>query len=134
MPICVNSGLQILGEKNENGVHCLGYRLDDPDDEVVEIGRSIGWGGRRRPGRRADPCVTCTNDNGNAPDSGMRLTIRGVVSELGDGSNEISGQPLLSDIEIFDESEECETPAPKTVCDPDPSYYRGFGADVQQAI
>ena len=127
MPVCRNSEFQVLGEKNENGVHCLGYRLDDPDDQVIAIGRSIGFGGRRAY------CSTCTNDDDSAPDYGLRLTIRGVVSELGDGTNQVSGQPLLSDIEVFDESEECETPAPRTVCDPDPSYYEGFGMS-QEAL
>ena len=133
MSVCVNSVFQVLGEKNDNGVYCLGYRLDDPDNQIVSIGRSIGWRGRRREGSRAFRCSTCTNSNRNAPDSGLRLTIRGVVSELGDGSNKVSGQPMLSDIAVFDENEECETQAPQTVCDPDPSYYRGFGPNVQQA-
>lgn len=125
--VCFNSGFQVLGEKNEDGVHCLGYRLDDPDDKIVAMGRSIGWGGAKRG--RPEPCSTCTNENENAPDAGVRLTIRGVVSDLGDGSNEVSGQPVLSDIEVFDDSEECETPAPQTVCNPDPSYWEDEGFD-----
>ena len=109
---CTRSGFQVLGEKNPTtGEHCLGYRLGE-SDRVLAAGRAHGT-----TTRQPDffPCSTCFGPDEN-PIAGYRATVIGTVSELGDGSQSVSGQPLLTNIEMLDSSVECDTPAPQTVC------------------
>jgi len=97
--VCYESGFQVLGEKNaESGLHELGYRLDD-SEAVIAAGRASGQDGY---------CSTCTGDS-SAPDYGYQATVRGIVSELGDGSDGLSGTPLLTNIELTSADNECET-------------------------
>ena len=105
VPQCQESGYVVLTDKNEEtGMHCLGYRLDDTQ-AVLEAGFAAGQEGY---------CTGCTGDE-SAPEYGYRATVRGTVKELGDGSNGVTGTPVLEDITLLDESEECETP---TVVEP----------------
>jgi hypothetical protein len=106
VPGCVESGYNVLGDKDPTtGMYCLGYRLDDTD-AVVASGRAAG--------SVADGCTTCTGDGMGK--MGYRATVKGTIKELGDGTQSVTGQPVLTDIQILDASVECATPAPKTVC------------------
>lgn len=110
--VCVNSGFQVLGEKDPNtGEHCLGYRLEETD-KVLAAGRAHGTT-KSKP--NFFKCRTCTGPDNN-PIAGYRATVKGTIKELGDGSQSVSGQPLLTNIQMFDASVECATPAPPTVC------------------
>ena len=112
LSVCINSGYQVLGEKDPTtGEYCLGYRIDDTS-KVLAAGRAHGTT-KRFPGFFS--CSTCSGPDNN-PIAGYRATVKGTIKELGDGSQSVSGQPLLTNIQMLDASEECATPAPQTVC------------------
>ncbi|KAL7465683.1 hypothetical protein ACHAXS_006005 [Conticribra weissflogii] len=99
-PQCVESGYQVLGPKNETtGMHCLGFRFDNTTT-VVELAKTVGQKGL---------CTSCTNEDANAPERGWLATVKGTVSALGDGSEGVTGTPILSEFEIMDGSVGCET-------------------------
>mmetsp|Transcript_644 Transcript_644/g.1162 ORF Transcript_644/g.1162 Transcript_644/m.1162 type:complete len:421 (-) Transcript_644:95-1357(-) len=99
-PQCVESGYQVLGPKNETtGMHCLGFRFDNTTT-VVELAKTVGQKGL---------CTSCTNEDANAPERGWLATVKGTVSALGDGSDGVTGTPILSDFEIMDGSVGCVT-------------------------
>ena len=103
---CVDSGYVVLTDKNEDtGMHCLGYRLDDTQ-AVLDAGFAAGQEGY---------CTGCTGDE-SKPEYGFRATVKGTVKELGDGSDGPSGTPVLENIEVLDESEECEQTIVNPVC------------------
>jgi len=106
--ICIRSGFQVLGPKNpETGMHCGGFRIDnDESDVVLEAGRSLG-----RPGY----CSTCEG-NRNGPEYGYSATVRGTVSELGDGSDDdVKGTPILKNVRVTN-NEECEVETAPPLC------------------
>jgi len=125
VPVCVESGYQVLGEKDPStGEYCLGYRLEETDT-VVASGRAAG--------SVEDGCTTCTG-NGMGT-KGYRATVKGVIKDLGDGSQSVSGQPLLTNIQMLDASVECATPAPKTVClEPPPAEITTTPAAINPPI
>ena len=103
---CRESGYLVLTDKQAaTDRHCLGYRLDDTD-AVVEAGQKAG---------RAGYCTDCTGD-ASAPERGFRATVKGKVKELGDGTNGVTGTPVLENIVVLDESVECETTIVAPVC------------------
>ena len=76
MSVCYESGFQVLGPKDpDTERHCLGFRIDD-SDVVLNAGRASGQEGY---------CETCNDNDVDLPEYGYRATVRGVVSELGDG-------------------------------------------------
>mmetsp|Transcript_22403 Transcript_22403/g.49789 ORF Transcript_22403/g.49789 Transcript_22403/m.49789 type:complete len:268 (+) Transcript_22403:291-1094(+) len=106
--ICIESGFQVLGPKNpETGMHCGGFRIDnDESDVVLEAGRSLG-----RPGY----CSTCEG-NQDGPEYGYSATVRGTVSELGDGSDDdVKGTPILKNVRVTN-NEECEAETAPPLC------------------
>lgn len=104
--LCKESGYQVIGDKNpDTGMHCLGFRLDDTDS-VVSAGQAYGQQGY---------CTTCTGD-ASAPEYGWLATVKGTISELGDGSNGVTGTPLLSNIEILSSDEKCEKTTVPPMC------------------
>jgi len=106
VPPCYESGFNVLGDKDPTtGLYCLGYRLDDTN-AVAASGRAAG--------SVADGCTTCSGDGMGK--MGYRATVKGTIKELGDGTESVTGQPVLTDIQMLDESVVCATPAPKTVC------------------
>ncbi len=110
--VCIGSGYQVLGEKDPStGEYCLGYRLEETD-KVVAAGRTYGTTTSQSG---FNSCTTCTGMDDN-PIAGYLATVKGTIKELGDGSQSVSGQPLLTNIQMLDASEKCATPAPQTVC------------------
>eukprot|EP00956_Cyclotella_meneghiniana_P033925 scaffold100456_cov56-Cyclotella_meneghiniana.AAC.3 len=96
--ICAESGYQVLGDKDPvTGMHSLGYRLDDTD-AVLEVGRAAG---------RKGICTTCTGDS-SSPDYGYEATVKGTVADLGDGSDGLSGTPMLTNFEMMSSDVACE--------------------------
>ena len=96
---CYNSGFTVLGDKDEDtGLHCLGYRIDE-NDKVLNAARSLGKKGY---------CTSCTSSDNNAPEYGYIATVKGTIGELGDGSDEVSGTPLLINVEMLDETVGCD--------------------------
>ena len=80
-----------------------GFRLDETET-VVAAGRAAGPSGGE--------CTTCTGDP-DLPGRGFRTTVRGTVSELGDGAaGTVGGTPLLTGVEIGGEECEVETVPP----------------------
>jgi len=113
VPVCYNSGFNVLGEKDvQTGLHCLGFRLDETD-KVLAAGRAAGSNVKSD-----DSHYTCNSCSGgsSAPVAGYRATVKGTVKELGDGTKSVTGQPLLTNITMLDASVICETTAPQTVC------------------
>ncbi|KAL7529281.1 hypothetical protein ACHAXR_002878 [Thalassiosira sp. AJA248-18] len=97
--VCYQSGFQVLGEKNpDTDRHCLGFRLDDTD-AVLAAGRAAGQSGY---------CSSCAGDSDAHPEYGYRATVKGTVKEMGDGSDGVTGSPILTNIELLDESVGCE--------------------------
>lgn len=96
--VCYESGFVMLGEKDlETSLHCLGPRLEETE-VVIAAGRAAG------SSEKSDThiiCRTCTGD-ASKPVSGFRATVRGTVKDLGDGSSGVSGQPVLTNIELLD--------------------------------
>lgn len=96
---CYNSGFTVLGEKDpDTERHCLGFRLDDIDT-VLEVGRSSGKMGY---------CSSCKGTGDANPDFGYQATVRGTVKELGDGTEGVTGTPVLTDFEMLDSSVGCD--------------------------
>ncbi|KAL7534607.1 hypothetical protein ACHAWF_004885 [Thalassiosira exigua] len=95
--VCRDSGYVVLTDKDsETGMHCLGYRLEDTD-AVVAADSAAGQHGY---------CDICTGDE-SKPEYGFRATFKGTtVKELGDGSDGITGTPILDNITVIDESVE----------------------------
>mmetsp|Transcript_13046 Transcript_13046/g.24918 ORF Transcript_13046/g.24918 Transcript_13046/m.24918 type:complete len:278 (+) Transcript_13046:232-1065(+) len=92
-------GFQILGDKiPDTDRHCLGFHLDDTD-AVLAAGRALG--------KRGGDCSTCTGEMGTGVQFGYRATVRGAVLEMGDGSDGVTGPPILTNIEILDENIGC---------------------------
>ena len=101
---CRNSGFVVLGEKDpESSLHCLGLRLEETST-VVAAGRAAG--SAERSGTHFT-CKTCSGD-ASKPVAGYRATVKGTVKELGDGSDGVTGQPLLNNIEMLDFEVGCE--------------------------
>ncbi len=95
---CYNSGFVVLGEKDpETSLHCLGLRLEE-SNVVIDAGRAAG---SSEKSNTHITCRTCTGD-ASKPVAGYRATVKGTVKDLGDGSSGVSGQPLLSNIELLD--------------------------------
>ena len=105
--ICIDSGFAVLGPKDEEtGLHSIGYRIEDTD-AVVEAGRALGKAGSY------PLCDTCTNTDDDGPLDNYKATVKGVVSELGDGTaGEPTGAPLISNVQMLDESIGCPEPTP----------------------
>ena len=105
--ICIDSGYAVLGPKDdETGLHSIGYRIEDTD-AVVEAGRALGKEGSY------PLCDTCTNTDDDGPLDNYKATVKGVVSELGDGTaGEPTGAPLISNVQMLDESVGCPEPTP----------------------
>lgn len=97
--VCYESGFQVLGDKDPaTDRHCLGFRLDDID-AVLTAGRALGQNGY---------CETCDGDEDDDPEYGYRATVKGVVKEMGDGSDGKSGPPILTDIQMLAASVGCD--------------------------
>jgi len=112
VPVCYNSGFNVLGEKDpQTGLHCLGYRIDDTE-AVLTAGRAAGSNVKSDTHFACDTC----SGGASAAVAGYRATVKGTVKELGDGTKSVTGQPLLTNIQMLDTSVVCENPAPKTVC------------------
>lgn len=112
VPVCYNSGFNVLGEKDpQTGLHCLGYRIDDKE-AVLTAGRALGSNVKSDT---HEACNTCSG-GASAAVAGYRATVKGTVKELGDGSKGVTGQPLLTNIQMLDTSVVCENTAPQTVC------------------
>jgi len=91
-PECVESGYVVLTDKDEDtGMHCLGYRIED-SDPVLAAGRE--------------------SSESKAP----KFTVKGTVKELGDGSDGITGTPLLENVQVMDAGVACETTIVNPVC------------------
>ena len=104
--VCQEGGYQVIGDKNpDSGMHCLGFRLDDTD-AVLSAGQAAGQEGY---------CTTCTGD-ASAPEYGWLATVKGTVSELGDGSSGVTGTPILTNIEILSSDETCEEATIPPLC------------------
>ena len=112
--VCVNSGFNILGSKDDNndgGLYCPGLRIDTMDtNTVLAAGRAHGTSIRDHP--NFAPCDTCTGPD-DAPIAGYRATIIGTVSELGDGlgvstgvpgGRSVDDSPVLRDVQVLDSS------------------------------
>ena len=52
-------------------------------------------------------CTDCVGDS-SKPEYSYRATVKGTVKELGDRSKGVSGMPILKNIQVLDESVECE--------------------------
>lgn len=90
------------GPKDKSGLHCIGYRIEDTD-AVVEAGRALGKAGNY------PLCDTCTNTDDDGPLDNYKATVKGVVSELGDGTaGEPTGAPLISNVQMLDGSVGCD--------------------------
>ena len=112
VPICYNSGFNVLGEKDpKTGMHCLGFRLDDKD-AVLAAGRAAG---SSFDSATHFPCSTCSGGE-SKPVAGYKATVKGTVKELGDGTESVNGQPLLTNFQLLDANVTCDSPAPQTVC------------------
>ena len=99
--LCYESGYVVLTDyKDDNGMHCIGARLDDTETEKV---RTEGF----ETGSSDSSCTGCFNVSSDAPTKGLRVTIVGEVKANGDGSDSISGAPLLENIQVFDGSVGC---------------------------
>ena len=112
VPVCYKSGFNVLGEKDpQTGLYCLGYRIDSTET-VLAAGRAAG------SNAKSDSHYSCNTCSGAASDpvAGYRATVKGTVKELGDGTKSVTGQPLLTDIQMLDSGVVCENPAPQTVC------------------
>jgi len=105
VPQCIESGYQVLGELPQGDMHCMGFRLDDTD-AVVAAASAAGQKGQ---------CTACTGDE-TKPTNGYLATVKGTVSDLGDGSSAYTGTPILTDIQLLDPSVECETAAIPPMC------------------
>mmetsp|Transcript_10310 Transcript_10310/g.15605 ORF Transcript_10310/g.15605 Transcript_10310/m.15605 type:complete len:314 (+) Transcript_10310:3-944(+) len=111
--VCINSGYQVLGDKDPiSGLHCPGLRIDETD-RVLSAGRAHGT-------TQSDPdffsCDTCTGPDGN-PIAGYRATIVGTVKELGDGMGRMTGAPgarsvvetpVLTNVQVLDSTVSCD--------------------------
>ena len=106
--LCKDSGYLVLTDtKDDNDMHCLGYRLSETQtvlDAGLPAGRYSSTG-----------CTDCTGDD-TKPEFGYRATVRGTIKELGDGSDGVEGTPVIENIEVLDESVECETDTVEPVC------------------
>mmetsp|Transcript_6002 Transcript_6002/g.10092 ORF Transcript_6002/g.10092 Transcript_6002/m.10092 type:complete len:775 (-) Transcript_6002:103-2427(-) len=112
VPVCYNSGFNVLGEKDpQTGLHCLGYRIDDKE-AVLAAGRAKGSNVKSDTHYACDTC----SGGASAEVAGYRATVKGTIKELGDGTKSVTGQPLLTNIEMLDKSVVCDNPAPQTVC------------------
>lgn len=103
--ICVETGYQVLGDPCDgdgDDMYVPGFRLDDTD-AVLAAGRAAGR------------CTTCTGES-DKPKKGYRATVKGVVSEMGDGTVSSTGPPLLSGLEFFDADVACEDPTVPPLC------------------
>ena len=97
--VCYESGFTVLGDKDPaTDRHCVGFRLDDTD-AILAAGRAAGKRGY---------CSTCTGTMDSDPEYGYRATIRGVVDDLGDGSDDVSDRPQLTNIQVLDASVGCD--------------------------
>jgi len=99
VPLCYNSGFQVLGEKDPTTkLHCLGFRLDDTET-VLAAGRGKGKMGY---------CTSCGGGMDTDPEYGYRATVKGTVKELGDGTTGlVTSTPMLTNIEVLDDTVEC---------------------------
>lgn len=96
--VCYESGFVMLGEKDSlTSLHCLGPRLEQ-SDAAIAAGRAAGSSERSTT---HITCRTCTGD-ASKPVAGYRATVRGTVKDLGDESSGVSGQPVLTSIELLD--------------------------------
>eukprot|EP00804_Cyclotella_cryptica_P011832 CCRYP_015358-RA/>CCRYP_015358-RA protein AED:0.09 eAED:-0.09 QI:0/-1/0/1/-1/1/1/0/223 len=103
---CRDGGYQVLGEKNgDTGMHCLGFRLNDTD-AVVAAGQSSGQSGY---------CTSCTGDSA-APEYGWLATVKGTIVNMGDGSNGITGTPILNDVRVLSSDVECNRTTVPPLC------------------
>merc|ERR1712232_1554794 len=73
--------------------------MGDDIDAVLAAGRALGTS--------SGSCSTCSNGSDSAPEFGYRATVKGVVSDLGDGSEGGTGTPILTDIQMLDENVGC---------------------------
>ena len=88
---CYKSGFRVLGEKDPTtDRHRLGYRLDD-SEAVLTVGRASGKKGY---------CSTC---DGGTQETGFRATVRGIIKDIGDGSD-----PTLTSFTMLDASVGCD--------------------------
>lgn len=88
---CYKSGFRVLGEKDPaTDRHSLGYRLDD-SEAVLTVGRATGKKGY---------CSTC---DGGTQEKGFRATVKGIIKDLGDGSD-----PTLTSFTMLDASVGCD--------------------------
>jgi len=98
--LCYRSGYQVLGPKNpDTDRHCLGFRIEETD-AVLTAGRALG--------KMSNRCSTCESEADSAPEFGYRATVKGVVSDLGDGSEGVAGTPIISNVQLLDQSVGCD--------------------------
>lgn len=78
--VCVNSDFHILGDPQVDGApYTVAFVVDDGGrNMLIEEGRASGKNGG---------CFTCTGPS-SAPAVGFRAEVKGIVSALGDGTNE----------------------------------------------
>ena len=106
VPLCINSGYVVLGDKYaETGIHCLGFRIDGTA-AVLAAGLAAGQKGG---------CTDCTGDS-SKPTHGFRATVKGTVKQLGDGTDGITGTPILENVQVLDDGLVCETSTVSPIC------------------
>jgi len=97
--VCIESGYAVLGEKNATtDRHSVAYQLDDAN-VVVQAGRALG--------KKGSSCTTCTGEGDASPEVGYSATVKGTVMKLGDGSDGVSGSPMLTNVTLFDKNVSC---------------------------
>lgn len=108
---CWQSGYVVLSNRKKNGRNCLGVRVDDEGVQLIrDYGFKLGSSAYLPDGSETqfchdNPwscCEDCEGDE-DAPNRGLRATIRGTVKELGNGSASMSGTPIIGDIEVSEE-------------------------------
>jgi len=112
VPVCYNSGFAVLGEKDAaTDRHSVDFQLDDTNASILEAGRALG--------SMEGSCTECTSTMPDAPSVGYRATLKGKVTELGDGTV----APTLMLTEILDSSVACPVMTeaePVTLPEPEP--------------
>lgn len=112
VPVCFNSGFALLGEKDAaTDLHSVAFQLDDTNAPILEAGRALG--------SETGSCTECTSTMADAPSKGYRATLKGKVTELGDGTV----APTLMLTEILDSSVACPVMTeaePVTLPEPEP--------------